>query len=266
VPIDICKLETSHQGAQHHAAILFEPQQLVPFTQAWRWQQQWQAALLASELASDPMSTPEAVWILQHPRCYTLGRGASEQHLLFDPAAPPAPLHRIDRGGEVTHHMPGQLVAYPVLDLRRRQCDLHWYLRELEQVVIDVLDHLGLQGQRVEGMTGVWLDDRKVAAIGVGCRRWITQHGLALNVDGDLGGFAAVVPCGLMGKAVGRLTDWCSDLRLADVQPLLRDALAQRFHLDWRPPEACEAKVCGAEPSIAEVSVAEALIADPSQG
>ena len=127
-----------------------------------------------------PAVSLEAVWLLQHPPCYTLGRGASDQHLLFDPSDPPAPLHRIDRGGEVTHHMPGQLVAYPVLDLRRRRCDLHWYLRELEQVVLDVLSQLGLCGERVEGMTGVWLDGRKVAAIGVGCRRWITQHGLAL--------------------------------------------------------------------------------------
>jgi lipoyl(octanoyl) transferase len=148
--------------------------------------------------------------------------------------------------------MPGQLVAYPVLDLRRRQCDLHWYLRELEQVVIDVLEHLGLQGQRMQGMTGVWLDDRKVAAIGVGCRRWITQHGLALNVDGDLGGFATVVPCGLTGKAVGRLTDWCSELQVADVQPLLRDALAQRFGLCWLPPEANGSTVCKAEVSVAD--------------
>ena len=247
MPVDIFKLETSNQGAQHHAAILFEPQQLVPFTQAWRWQQQWQSALLAS----DQPSTPEAVWILQHHRCYTLGRGASEQHLLFDPAAPPAPLHRIDRGGEVTHHMPGQLVAYPVLDLRRRQCDLHWYLRQLEQVVIDVLAKLGLQGQRVEGLTGVWLDDRKVAAIGVGCRRWITQHGLALNVDGELGGFAAVVPCGLNGKLVGRLADWCPDLSVEVVQPLLCEALARRFDLRWQSPGALDHGV---------------VIADPSQG
>ena len=203
----------------------------MPFQQAWDLQRRWQERLL---LESATEADAEAVWLLQHPRCYTLGRGASEDHLLFDPEHPPAPLHRIDRGGEVTHHAPGQLVAYPVLDLRRRRTDLHWYLRQLEQVVIDVLQALGLQGERIEGLTGVWLDQRKVAAIGVGCRRWITQHGLALNVTCDLEGFRSVVPCGLKGRSVGRLRDWIPDLEIEIVQSLLRDALAARFDLVWQ--------------------------------
>ena len=203
----------------------------MPFQQAWDLQRRWQERLL---LDSATGADAEAVWLLQHPRCFTLGRGASEDHLLFDPEHPPAPLHRIDRGGEVTHHAPGQLVAYPVLDLRRRRTDLHWYLRQLEQVVIDVLQALGLQGERIEGLTGVWLDQRKVAAIGVGCRRWITQHGLALNVTCDLEGFKSVVPCGLKGRSVGRLHDWIPDLEIEIVQSLLRDALAARFDLVWQ--------------------------------
>ena len=133
----------------------------------------------------------------------------------------------------MTHHLPGQLVVYPVLDLRRRQPDLHWYLRQLEQVVIDVLAEIGLEGQRLPGLTGIWLDNRKVAAIGVGCRRWITQHGLALNVCCDLEGFSQVTPCGLAGRAVGRLVDWCPGLTVVDVQHLLRDALAHRLDLVW---------------------------------
>ena len=213
------------------SAFLFQPEQLVPFQQAWDLQRSWQERLL---LDSATGADAEAVWLLQHPRCFTLGRGASEDHLLFDPEHPPAPLHRIDRGGEVTHHAPGQLVAYPVLDLRRRRTDLHWYLRQLEQVVIDVLQALGLQGERIEGLTGVWLDQRKVAAIGVGCRRWITQHGLALNVTCDLEGFRSVVPCGLKGRSVGRLRDWIPDLEIEIVQSLLRDALAARFDLVWQ--------------------------------
>ena len=135
---------------------------------------------------------------------------------------------------EVTHHAPGQLVVYPVLDLRRRRTDLHWYLRELEQVVIDVLQVLGLQGERIEGLTGVWLEHHKVAAIGVGCRRWITQHGLAVNVNCDLEGFGAVVPCGLEGRPVGRLCDWIPGLELMSVQGLMCDALAARFGLIWQ--------------------------------
>ena len=253
MPVDIRKLETQNLHAHRHAAFLFEPQALVPFEQAWRWQQHWQHQLLEAPGMRDSSGTApavslEAVWLLQHPDCYTLGRGASDQHLLFDPSDPPAPLHRIDRGGEVTHHMPGQLVAYPVLDLRRRRCDLHWYLRELEQVVLDVLSQLGLCGERVEGMTGVWLDGRKVAAIGVGCRRWITQHGLALNVDGDLSGFSQVVPCGLTGKPVGRLCDWIPGLSLTEVQRLLRSALSSRFALAWQSPGLQEQRFMIAEP------------------
>ena len=225
------KLVTPLNSGSGSAAFLFQPAQLVPFKQAWDLQRCWQDRLL-NESATD--ADPEAVWLLQHPRCYTLGRGASEAHLLFDPEHPPAPLHRIDRGGEVTHHAPGQLVVYPVLDLRRRRTDLHWYLRELEQVVIDVLQVLGLQGERIEGLTGVWLEHHKVAAIGVGCRRWITQHGLALNVNCDLEGFGSVVPCGLEGRPVGRLCDWIPGLELMTVQGLMRDALAARFGLIWR--------------------------------
>ena len=227
MPVVIGKLGTAGDLAHPRSAILFEPPALVPFEQAWRDQRRWQQRLLEDDAA------PEAVWILQHPACYTLGRGASTEHLHFDPSQPPAPLHRIDRGGEVTHHRPGQLVAYPVLDLRRHQTDLHWYMRQLEQVLIDVLVQLGLNGQRLPGLTGLWLDNRKVAAIGVGCRRWITQHGLALNVSCDLAGFDQVTPCGLKGRAVGRLSDWLPGLDPAEVQLLLRDAIAARFDLAW---------------------------------
>ena len=227
MPVVIGKLGTAGDLAHPRSAILFEPPALVSFEQAWRDQRRWQQRLLEDDAA------PEAVWILQHPACYTLGRGASTEHLHFDPSQPPAPLHRIDRGGEVTHHRPGQLVAYPVLDLRRHQTDLHWYMRQLEQVLIDVLAQLGLNGQRLPGLTGLWLDNRKVAAIGVGCRRWITQHGLALNVSCDLAGFDQVTPCGLKGRAVGRLSDWLPGLDPAEVQLLLRDAIAARFDLAW---------------------------------
>ena len=227
MPFVIGKLDTAGDLAHPRSAILFEPPALVPFEQAWRDQRRWQQRLLEDDAA------PEAVWILQHPACYTLGRGASTEHLHFDLSQPPAPLHRIDRGGEVTHHRPGQLVAYPVLDLRRHQTDLHWYMRQLEQVLIDVLAQLGLNGQRLPGLTGLWLDNRKVAAIGVGCRRWITQHGLALNVSCDLAGFDQVTPCGLKGRAVGRLSDWLPGLDPAEVQLLLRDAIAARFDLAW---------------------------------
>ena len=212
------------------SAILFEPPRPVPFLQAWAWQRELQQRLLA-----DPAAT-EAVILLEHLPCYTLGRGASTAHLRFDPEAPPLPLHRIDRGGEVTHHAPGQLVLYPVLDLQRHGADLHVYLRRLEQVVIDVLAGYGLAAGRCPGLTGVWLEGRKLAAIGVGARRWISQHGLALNVDCDLEGFGAIVPCGISDRPVGRLADWIPGLSCDQLRPLLVAAVASRLALRWSDP------------------------------
>ncbi len=204
----------------------------MPFERAWRWQRGLQARLLA-----DPRS-PEALLLLQHEPCYTLGRGASLEHLHFDPADPPLPLHRIDRGGEVTHHAPGQLVLYPVLDLRCRGSDLHLYLRRLEQLLIDLLAELGLNGERIAGRTGVWLEGRKVAAIGVGARRWISQHGLALNVEIPLDGFAAITPCGLSGLPVGRLVDWRPRCTAATLAPALLRHAARCLELELEPPRS----------------------------
>ena len=215
-------------------AILFVAAKPVPYLQGWEAQRILQARLLANP------GGPEALLLLEHPPCYTLGRGASDAFLRFDPADPPAPLFRIDRGGEVTHHTIGQLVLYPVLNLQRHGGDLHRYLRQLEQVVLDVLERLGLQGERSPGQTGVWLAGAKVAAIGVGARRWISQHGLALNVSCDLSGFAAVVPCGIADRPVGRLLDHRPELSTAVVAPLLLEAFSERFGVRLRPPQGAE--------------------------
>jgi lipoyl(octanoyl) transferase len=216
-------------------AILFESSRPVAFERGWRAQQVLQQRLLHNPAAAD------ALLLLEHEPCYTLGRGASSAHLRFPPEAPPLPLLRIDRGGEVTHHAPGQLVLYPVLNLRRHGEDLHLYLRQLEQVVLDLLARLGLEGERIEGLTGVWLEGYKLAAIGVGARRWISQHGLALNVDCDLAGFAAIVPCGIADRPVGRLRDWRPGLTAAALRQPLLEAFAERFQLRLRPPQPHEA-------------------------
>ena len=215
-------------------AICFQAAGPVPFALAWDWQRQLQQRLLA-----DPAG-PEALLVLEHDPCYTLGRGADAAFLGFDPADPPAPLFRIDRGGEVTHHCPGQLVLYPVLNLQRHGADLHLYLRQLEQVVIDLLAEYGLAAERLADLTGVWLEGHKLAAIGVGAKRWISQHGLALNVDCDLAGFSQVVPCGLADRPVGRLLDWRPQLSAAAVAPRLLEVFADRFGLVLRAPEPQE--------------------------
>ena len=204
----------------------------ISLPEAWQWQRAWQKRLIEAQQA-DAFTAPELLLLLEHTACYTLGRGSDLAHLHFDPEAPPAPLHRIDRGGEVTHHLPGQLVAYPVLDLQRHRCDLHWYLRQLEGGVLDLLQELGLEGERRDGLTGVWLEGCKVASIGVGAKRWVTQHGLALNVSCELSGFACISPCGLQ-LPVGSLQQRRPDLTVEQVQRPLARVLTAR--LGWDNP------------------------------
>jgi lipoate-protein ligase B len=145
----------------------------------------------------------EVVLLLEHPDVITFGRGASDSNALASDAElreSGYDVFRVSRGGDVTWHGPGQLVGYPILDLRRHGSDVHRYLRDLESVLIGALADFGIAGRRREGFAGVWLDERrKIASIGVGVRAWRTLHGFALNVDCDLTRFGAIVPCGLAG-------------------------------------------------------------------
>ncbi|HEY0793308.1 MAG TPA: lipoyl(octanoyl) transferase LipB [Chthoniobacterales bacterium] len=150
-------------------------------------------------------SGEEAVFLLEHEAVYTIGR-RPDKTSLGDVGRLPFPVHEINRGGQATFHGPGQLVAYPVLNLNERGRDLHRYLRELETVLINLLAESGLEASRVSGKTGAWVQGRKIASIGVGVRRWISMHGLALNVGSDLSGFAAITPCGLPGVTMTSLS------------------------------------------------------------
>ncbi|KAJ9521721.1 hypothetical protein QJQ45_015350, partial [Haematococcus lacustris] len=169
---------------------------------AWRWQHDQLGSML-QELDENGSIRRDVAVLLQHEPVFTLGTGSTESNLLFDPAASSIPLFRTERGGEVTYHGPGQLVLYPLLHLTQHQQDLHWYLRALEDVVIRALDQVsGLQGERLPGLTGVWVQGKKVAAIGVRAKRWVTYHGLALNVCPDLTPFKQIIPCGITDRPV----------------------------------------------------------------
>ena len=153
---------------------------------------------------ADDAGAPDELLLLEHESVFTIGR-TPDQSSLGDVAALPAPVIAINRGGQATWHGPGQLVGYPLLDLRRRGSDLHRYLRELEEFIIGVSADFGVTTQRREGLTGVWVEDRKIASLGVGVRRWISMHGFALNVCGPLEGFAHITPCGIAGVAMTSL-------------------------------------------------------------
>ncbi|HSU12813.1 lipoyl(octanoyl) transferase LipB [Longimicrobium sp.] len=167
-----------------------------------------QADLVAQRRAGE---IPDTLLLLEHPHVITLGSGAHDENVLVSPeerAARGIELFETGRGGDVTYHGPGQLVGYPILDLKPDRQDLHRYLRDLEEMLIGVLGEFGLVGGRKEGLTGAWVGDRKVAAIGVRVSSgWITSHGFALNVSTDLSFFGAIVPCGIRDHGVGSISE-----------------------------------------------------------
>jgi len=141
-------------------------------------------------------SSIDELLLLEHEPVYTIGRSPDRSSLL-GASHLPYPLFPINRGGQATYHGPGQLIGYPIVDLRRCGQDLHRYLRWLEEMLIETLAHYEISAVRREGLTGVWVEKRKIASIGVGVRHWITMHGVALNVGGDLSPFRHIVPCGI---------------------------------------------------------------------
>ena len=155
-----------------------------------------QEDLVARKIA-DP-AVPDTLLLLEHDPVYTIGR-TPDRSSLGDAAALPHPLIVTGRGGQATYHGPGQLIGYPILDLKPRGQDLHCYLREMEAMLIALCAHCGVAARRREGLTGVWVGEKKIASIGIGVRRWVSLHGFALNVCGDLTPYRAITPCGLAG-------------------------------------------------------------------
>lgn len=147
----------------------------------------------------------ETLFLLEHEPVYTIGRRLDKSSL-GNSEYLRHPVFEINRGGQATYHGPGQLVGYPILDLKRRGKDLHVYLRSLETSVIRLVESFGIDAVFCEGKTGVWVENRKIASIGIGVRRWITMHGFALNVSSDLNGFLSITPCGLTGVRMTSLS------------------------------------------------------------
>lgn len=195
---------------------------LVPYAEAWAWQKS-----LVQRHRESPQ--PDRLLLVEHPGVYTLGQGSTLDHLKLPPERLPYPLFRTERGGEVTHHCPGQLVGYPILNLKRYQPDLHWYLRQLEAVLILTLAEFGVTAGRQAGLTGVWVGDYKLAAIGIKVSRWITMHGFALNVCPDLSGFEAIAPCGITDRPVGTLAQFCPGVTVEAVRAVVVNCFAEVF-------------------------------------
>lgn len=201
-----------------------------------------QEALVAARIRDEIGDT---LLLLEHPHVFTLGRGGDPRFVRE--TIPGVPIYRVSRGGQVTYHGPGQLVGYAIFKLTGGRRDVGRYLRDLESVIIGALAHFGIAAERRQQLTGVWIGPRKIASIGVGIRRWVTCHGIALNVAPDLAYFDAIVPCGIegcemtsMAQAAGR------EIPMGKVRAAVRDSFARVFDADGAAaiaPEALWARV-----------------------
>ncbi len=224
--------------------IIVEDLGLIDYQEAWDYQEKLLADTVAQKISNrkaPETAKPTANYLLfcQHPHVYTLGKSGSQNNLLINEATlqqKGASFYKINRGGDITYHGPGQLVSYPILDLDNFFTDIHKYLRFLEEAVILTLAEYRIKAGRIEGLTGVWLDyeaqtnPRKICALGVKCSRWVTMHGLALNVNTDLSYFNNIVPCGITDKAVTSMQQELGhEVPLPEVEQKLIKHLAQLF-------------------------------------
>nr|MBN2276169.1 lipoyl(octanoyl) transferase LipB [candidate division Zixibacteria bacterium] len=177
---------------------------------------------------------PDCLIITEHDPVITMGRGTDPDNLLVTPEKllnGGISLFEVERGGDITFHGPGQTVLYPIIDLHNRGCDVHQYLRDLEQFVINTLEEIGLEAETRPGPTGIWVDDYKIGAIGVAVSRWITYHGLALNVNTNLKYFDLINPCGITEYPVGSIADLLGEeIDMKEMNNLLAEMFAEYFN------------------------------------
>lgn len=226
---------------------------LIDYQQAWDYQEALFAETVRRKVENrkqhetPPLPTINHLLFCQHPPVYTLGKSGRVEHLLLNEdelAARQATFYRINRGGDITYHGPGQIVGYPILDLDHFFTDIHRYLRLLEEAVIRTLADYGLDAGRIDGLTGVWLDyqeqqnPRKICAMGVKASRWVTMHGFALNVNTDLSYFDHIVPCGIPDKAVTSLAEELgTEQDLLSVEERLLNHLTTLFEMKLILPD-----------------------------
>lgn len=225
--------------------VLFQDWGVLDYQEAWDRQEILFKGIIAEKTDNrtnqTDFPTDNYLVFVEHPHVYTLGKSGKPDHLLLDDKEleeKHATYYKINRGGDITYHGPGQLVGYPILDLDNFFTDIHLYLRTLEEAVILTLEEYGIIGGRVDGFTGVWLDAdqphaRKICALGVRSSRWVTMHGFALNVNANLDYFANIVPCGIEDKAVTSMDkELGAPLNMEEVKGKLKAHLVSLFKMD----------------------------------
>ena len=227
--------------------VAFEDLELIDYKKAWDYQTSLFKPIIDQKIYNrkNPDSTTRTknhLLFCEHPHVYTLGTSGSKENLLVSEAILKklnATYYKINRGGDITYHGPGQLVAYPIFDLDYFFTDIHKYLRFLEESVILTLKEYGLVGDRIDGLTGVWIDvksnnPRKICALGVKSSRWVTMHGIGFNVNTDLSYFDAIVPCGIKDKSVTSLQNEIGELvDFENLKQKLKINLSNVFDFDY---------------------------------
>ena len=217
----------------------------MDYKACWDFQENLFNETIAQKIANrnlepeQQIETKNHLLFVEHPHVYTLGKSGDASHLLINDSQleeKKATYYKINRGGDITYHGPGQLVAYPILDLDHFFTDIHKYLRLLEETIILTLDEYGIKAGRSKGETGVWLDEdnifkaRKICAMGVRCSRWVTMHGWGFNVNSDLNYFSNIVPCGIQDKAVTSLNkELGQDVDMNDIKEKLKKHFSVLF-------------------------------------
>lgn len=215
---------------------------LIDYKEAWDFQETLFKKIIDQKIAKrtdDAIGNPlNYLLICEHPHVFTLGKSGKEDHLLLSENeldAHEASYYKINRGGDITYHGPGQLVVYPIFDLDQFFTDIHKYMRYLEEAVIETLAHFGIPSGRMEGLTGVWMDAdkptaRKICALGVKSSRWVTMHGIGFNVNTNLNYFSHIVPCGIDDKAVTSMQkELGSQVDFQKVSQILKEKLSSLF-------------------------------------
>lgn len=228
--------------------VIFQDWGVLDYQKAWDRQEAIFSATIDAKVANresiSPSPVPNHLIIVEHPHVYTLGKSGKPDNLLLDKDGlieKDASFYKINRGGDITYHGPGQIVGYPILDLDNFFTDIHLYLRTLEQAVIDTLAEYGIESGRYPGYTGVWLDAdnekaRKICALGVRCSRWVTMHGFAFNVNTDLDYFKNIVPCGIDDKDVTSMKrELKGEVNLEKVKGVLVKNILRLFEMQLTP-------------------------------
>lgn len=226
--------------------VAFRDLGVIDYKEAWDLQEELFAKTIQQKIANRSAETEKEteniLLFCEHPHVFTLGKSGSADHLLLNEKElkeKDATYYKINRGGDITYHGPGQLVAYPIFDLDHFFSDIHKYLRFLEEAVIQTIAEYGIEGGRVDGLTGVWVggdgpNPRKICAMGVKCSRWVTMHGIGFNINSDLSYFKNIVPCGIDDKDVTSMeAELGRKLDFKEVSEVLKEKLASQFEYQY---------------------------------